>query len=59
MAGPHLPLDVDPLVRQVDGENDTTDVYQTHRGKQPTTHGDHGQPPRPAVPNTHLRYAQD
>lgn len=59
MAGPYLPVEVDPLVRQVDGENNGDAVYQTHRGKQPTTHRDHGQPPRPHVPQEALRYPQD
>lgn len=62
MAGPslpHLPVEVDTSVRQVDGDVDTAPVYQTHRGKMPTSRDLGGQPPSPYVPEGPVRYAQD
>lgn len=60
MAGPSLPtlpVDVDPLVRQVDGDSNTRDIYQTHRGKP--SGRETGQPPQSIVPDGPVRYAQD
>ena len=46
---PQLPVPIPADQKQVDGDVDTAPVYQTHRGKKPTSR-DVGQPPPEVAP---------
>ena len=56
---PELPIDVSQDVRQVSGDVDTEPVYQTHRGKKPTSRDVGGLPPDAPRPDVALRYEED
>lgn len=56
---PELPLNVPTDQRQEDGRIDKEPVYQTHRGKKPTSRSEGGLPPTAAVPDGPLRWEDD
>lgn len=56
---PELPINVPREQRQEDGDVDTKDVYQTHRGKKATSRDVGGLPPNAQVPDGPLRWEDE
>lgn len=59
MPMPELPHNVPTEQEQVNGARDTNDIYQTHRGKKPTSRDVGGYPPAAITPEGPLRYEED
>lgn len=56
---PELPVNVPRDQVQKDGEHDIQPVYQTHRGKMPTSRDVSGPRPRMQTPDGAIRYEED
>lgn len=55
---PELPVNVPTDQRQEDGAVDNEPVFQTHRGKRPTSRDLGGVPPKGTTPDTALRWEE-